>query len=51
MMRHTRKCLFILVLMALSLALTIPVLAQVHWRYLRAPAPRRLRQARSGAAP
>jgi tetratricopeptide (TPR) repeat protein len=28
MMRHTRKCLFILVLTALSLALTIPVFAQ-----------------------
>ncbi len=28
-MRHTRKCLFIMVIMALSLALTIPVLAQV----------------------
>ncbi|MFI5331150.1 MAG: tetratricopeptide repeat protein [Desulfobaccales bacterium] len=28
MMRHTRKCLFILMLTALSLALTIPVFAQ-----------------------
>ena len=28
-MRHTRKCLFILVLVALSLALAIPALAQV----------------------
>ena len=47
-MRHTRKCLFILVLTALSLALTIPVLAQVLGvAVLRAPAPRRLRQARS----
>lgn len=27
-MRHTRKCIFILMLMALSLVLTIPVLAQ-----------------------
>ncbi len=30
MMRHTRKCLFILVLTALSLALTIPVFAQAQ---------------------
>ncbi len=32
MMRHTRKCLFILVLTALSLALAIPVFAQSIWR-------------------